>query len=57
MQETNTLLIKNRLLAALSKEEYQRLLPHLEPIDLPHGQVLYEIGGPIKYFYFPFNAL
>lgn len=57
MYQTTSPLIKNRLLAALSKQEYQHLLPHLEAIDLPHGQVLYEIGGPVKYVYFPFNAL
>jgi len=43
----------NQLLAALPGEEYQRLVPHLEPILLPLGEVLYEPGEPISYVYFP----
>jgi CRP-like cAMP-binding protein len=53
MHETTLPLIKNKLLAALSNQEYQRLSPQLEHVDLPHGQVLYEMGGPVKYVYFP----
>jgi len=49
--------IKNRLLAALPENEYQRLLPALEPFALEHGKVLYEIDEPIKYLYFPFQAV
>ena len=49
--------VKNHLLANLPEEDYQRLLPHLEPVTLAHGQVLYEIEEPIDYFYFPFNAV
>jgi CRP-like cAMP-binding protein len=57
MDEKFPPLIKNKLLAALSHEEYERLSPHLEVVDLPHGQVLYEMNGPVRYAYFPFNAL
>jgi CRP-like cAMP-binding protein len=49
--------IKNRLLAALPENEYQRLLPALEPFALEHGKILYEIDEPIKYIYFPFQAV
>lgn len=48
---------KNRILAALPADEYQRLLPHLEAVELPHGKVLYEIDEVIKYLYFPSNAM
>jgi CRP-like cAMP-binding protein len=48
---------KNRLLAALPEKEYQRLLPHLEPFAFDHGKILYEIDEPIKYCYFPFDAV
>jgi CRP-like cAMP-binding protein len=48
---------KNHLLGSLNDEEYQRLLPHLEPMSFEHGDVLYEIEEPIEYFYFPFDAV
>jgi len=44
---------RNRLLAALPFEEYQRLLPHLELVSLSLNQVLYEIDEPITHVYFP----
>lgn len=45
--------IANRLLAALPRAEYQRLLANLVPVTLTFGEVLYEPGDPIKYVYFP----
>jgi len=48
---------KNRVLAGLADDEYQRLLPHLEPVALQHADVLYEIEEPITHFYFPFEAV
>lgn len=48
---------ENRLLAALPAEEYQRLVPHLELVSLPLGQVLYEPGESIRDVYFPHQAL
>ncbi|MBD1894361.1 Crp/Fnr family transcriptional regulator, partial [Coleofasciculus sp. FACHB-129] len=45
--------IKNRLLAALPASEYERLVPYLELVSLPLSQVLYELGVPIEYVYFP----
>jgi CRP-like cAMP-binding protein len=49
--------LKNDILSALLKEEYSRLLPHLKPVELPHGQILYEMGQQIDYVYFPDNAV
>lgn len=57
MDQKSPPLIKNKILAALSDGEYQKLLPHLEAVDLPHGEVLYEMDEPVHYVYFPFNAL
>ena len=34
----------NRLLSALPREEYERLLPHLEPVRLHKGRIIYEAG-------------
>ena len=47
----------NRLLAALPDEEYQRLLPDLEPVELPQHQVLYYAGDKFDYAYFPSHSL
>jgi CRP-like cAMP-binding protein len=49
--------IKNRLLAALPENRYQSLLPHIEPFPFESGKILYEIGEPIKYCYFPSDAV
>ena len=47
----------NRLLAALSPEDYQRLQPHLELVTLSLQQPIYEAGDSIPYLYFPTSAL
>lgn len=49
--------VKKRHSCRLHKEEYSRLLPHLKPVELQHGQVLYEIGQQVQYVYFPHHAL
>ena len=49
--------IPNKLLAALSRAEYQRLSPHLEPVTLEFGEVLYEPGDTIRHVYFPNDSL
>ena len=48
---------KNHILAALPDDVYQRLLPHLEAVDLTNGKVLYEIDEVIEYLYFPYDAM
>ena len=45
--------IRNSLLAALPKQDYQRLARHLEPVSLTSRQVLYEPCDPISHVYFP----
>ena len=44
--------ISNRLLAALPNEEFQRLVPHLEPVSLTLGETLHESGERIRHVYF-----
>ena len=44
--------VKNRLLAALPHEEYQRLQPHLELIHFSKCKTLYEMGDFIPHAYF-----
>ena len=43
----------NRLLAALPTEDYQRLVPNLQAVELPQHQILYHAGEDYKYAYFP----
>lgn len=45
-------LTSNRLLAALRPDEYERLLPALEPTRLPRNRILYEAGDTIRHAYF-----
>ncbi len=47
----------NRLLAALPKDEYQRLLPKLELFPLVFGKVIYEFGDLIRNVYFPTSGI
>ena len=47
----------NRLLAALPVEDWQRLQPWLEPIDMPLGQVLCESGQMLTHAVFPTSAI
>ena len=44
---------QNYLLAALSDDDYGRLLRHLEFVSLPCGRVLGEAGSIPEYVYFP----
>jgi len=48
---------QNHLLAALPAEVFERILPHLELIEMPLGKVLYESGGQLQYVYFPTSAI
>jgi CRP-like cAMP-binding protein len=47
----------NRLLAAMEPEDFTRLEPHLEIVDLPRGKVLYESGETIQHAYFPHDCV
>jgi len=47
----------NRLLAALSEEDFAFLEPHLTLVDFQRGQVVYEAGERLEYTYFPHNAV
>lgn len=49
--------IKNSILESLPDDQYQRILPHLEPFEFTQGRVLYEMDGPIDYMYFPAGAM
>jgi CRP-like cAMP-binding protein len=48
---------QNRLLAELSEDELQELIPHMRKVHLSAGQLLSDSGEPIKTIYFPTNAV
>ena len=47
----------NQLLAALPHVQWQRWVSHLEHVDMPLGQVLYEPGDTLRHVYFPTTAI
>ncbi len=48
---------ENRLLTALPREEYDRLLPELEKVPLNLKDILYEANGPISCVFFPLSGV
>ena len=44
--------VRNRLLKAMLSEDFARLQPHLEPIDLQSGQTLIKLNGHIEHLHF-----
>jgi len=47
----------NDLLASLPPDEWARMAPLLEAVELPLGQVLYESGNKMTHVYFPTTAI
>jgi CRP-like cAMP-binding protein len=48
---------ENHLLAALSADDYGRMLPNLEFVTMPLGLALYEAGDHLSYLYFPTTSI
>lgn len=48
---------QNQLLAALPTAEFERILPALELVVMPLGEVLYESGAQMHQVYFPTTAI
>jgi CRP-like cAMP-binding protein len=53
MPGANQVAIPNRILGALPRKEYQKLLPILELVNLTFGEILYESHSQIRHVYFP----
>jgi CRP-like cAMP-binding protein len=49
--------LRNGILLNVPKDEYAFLRPHLEPVDAPQHQILYEPGEKIDFAYFPNNGM
>ena len=47
----------NQLLATLPDAVWERMLPNLELVNMPLGQVLYESGAMLSHVYFPTTAI
>lgn len=48
---------QNHLLAALPDADRERLLQHLEPVQMALGEVLYESGAQMRHVYFPTDSI
>jgi CRP-like cAMP-binding protein len=48
---------QNHILDALPPAECARLFPHLKPVELPLGAVLYESGDTLRHIYFPTDSI
>lgn len=46
----------NRILSAAPREEYERLSPRLEYVELRRGEVLHETGEHMSHVYFPYSG-
>ena len=46
----------NSLLAALPRQDYERMRAELEPVNLVYGEVLHESGERVRHAYFPGDA-
>jgi CRP-like cAMP-binding protein len=49
--------VVNKILGSLPRSDYPRLLPRLELVELSARDVLCEPGDPLRYVYFPADAL
>jgi CRP-like cAMP-binding protein len=48
---------QNHLLRALPAAEWERILPRLELVEMPLGEVLYESGTQLRHVYFPTDSI
>jgi CRP-like cAMP-binding protein len=48
---------ENHLLAVMPEADWARLAPHLTPVDLPLGHVVYESGDTLSHVVFPTTAI
>src|SRR4026208_2548500 len=49
--------VETRLLAALPRDEYDRLLPQLRQVSFSLGEVVYEFAGHLEYVFFPTTSI
>jgi CRP-like cAMP-binding protein len=47
----------NQILNALPPSEFRDLEPHLKRVEMPLGKIIYDVGEPIDYIYFPETSI
>lgn len=57
MSHTPLILTANTILGALSRKDYPVLFSNLQPIHLPRGKILYELGDRINYAVFVMSGM
>ena len=57
MTNSNAGPLDNKLLAALPRDHFERLLPHLSVVSLQQGVVLSEAGDEVDQIYFPHDGM
>ncbi|EQD68109.1 CRP/FNR family transcriptional regulator [mine drainage metagenome] len=50
-------LMQNQLLAVLPAQQLSHWLSHLEQVEMPLGEVLYEPGSRVTHVYFPTTSI
>jgi CRP-like cAMP-binding protein len=48
---------ENHILDALPEDERERLFPHLQLVEMPLGEVVYESGAALRHIYFPTDSI
>jgi CRP-like cAMP-binding protein len=48
---------RNRILAALPKGAYKRMMPLMEHVFVENGQLAYDVDKPIEFVYFPLTGV
>ncbi len=57
MMSVSDQLTENNLLSALSPEVKERLIPHIDKVDMPLGKVLHESGDTMRSIIFPIDCI
>lgn len=48
---------KNHILASLPPADYKRLAPHLETVEMPHGEIVQQSNKVMEHVFFPENSM
>jgi CRP-like cAMP-binding protein len=57
MSRAAKLIDQNHLLAILPADEYEQLLPRLEPVRLAKGKIIFDLDETVDHIYFPTSGM